>query len=94
MAKGKKTGGRKKGTPNTVTKEVRELIKGVLEGELENIEETLAQAEPKDRLQFIAKLLPYTIAQYANIEEKPEDTSNAESNSFLSYLKQQGLMAS
>ena len=45
---GKKYGGRKKGTPNKLTKELREVLKNVLYNEIENIEESLESLEPKE----------------------------------------------
>ena len=46
---GKKYGGREKGTPNRLTKELRTILKDVLYNELENIEELLESLEPKER---------------------------------------------
>lgn len=93
MARGKKTGGRKKGSLNKVTRDTRELLKEILTGELENVHDTLKQAEPKDRLQFIIKILPYTIPQFANINGLPSDESNNNSpGRFMDLLKKQSLI--
>ncbi len=46
---GKKYGGRKKGTPNKLTKELREVLKDVLFNELVNIETHLDSLEGKER---------------------------------------------
>lgn len=56
---GKKHGGRKKGTPNKLTKELRSVLKEVIYNELENIDERFDQLEPKQRLELVIKLLPY-----------------------------------
>ena len=56
---GKKHGGRKKGTPNKLTKELRSVLKDVIYNELENIEERLDQLEPKQRVELVIKLMPY-----------------------------------
>jgi len=61
MAKGVKTGGREKGTPNRLTKELRWLLKDLLHQELENLPERLNSLEPKERLEIVVKLLPYAI---------------------------------
>lgn len=61
MATGKKTGGREKGTPNKVTKELRDKLKAILADELENLPATLAELEPKTRLELLIKLLPYAM---------------------------------
>ncbi len=70
MARGYKTGGRRPGSPNKVTKDLRLLLKELIERELSNIDELMETVEPKDRLQFIIKLLPYTLPRYGNIEEE------------------------
>ena len=54
-----KYGGRKKGTPNKLTKELRSVLKEVIYNELENIEEQLDELEPKQRLELVIKLMPY-----------------------------------
>tara|TARA_B110000977_G_scaffold85459_1_gene114038 strand:- start:397 stop:645 length:249 start_codon:yes stop_codon:yes gene_type:complete len=56
---GKKHGGREKGTPNKLTKELRSVLKEVIYNELENIEERLDELEPKQRLELVVKLMPY-----------------------------------
>ena len=56
---GNKYGGRKKGTPNKLTKELRSVLKEVIYNELDNIEERLEQLEPKQRLELVIKLMPY-----------------------------------
>ena len=56
---GNKYGGRQKGTPNKLTKELRSVLKEVTYNELENIEERLDQLEPKQRLELVVKLMPY-----------------------------------
>ena len=61
MAKGVKTGGREKGTPNRLTKELRRVLKDLLYHELKNLPEHLNSLEPKDRLELVVKLLPYVI---------------------------------
>ena len=64
---GKKYGGRKKGTPNKLTKELRTLLKDVLFYELENIEERLDQLEPKQRIELVIKLMPYVFPKLESI---------------------------
>lgn len=61
MANGYKTGGRNAGTPNRLTKELRTLLKNILANEIEKIPEVLEQLEPKDKMDMIIKLLPYTL---------------------------------
>ena len=56
---GQKHGGRKKGTPNRLTRELRTILKDVLYQEMEHLEERLNDLDPKDRMQIILKLMPY-----------------------------------
>ena len=58
---GKKYGGREAGTPNKLTKELRAALKNILHKEIEQIPHHLDQLEPKDRLELLIKLLPYTV---------------------------------
>lgn len=79
MASGVKTGGRKKGTANKVTKDLRLLLKELLEKEFCSIEEHLQQVESKERLELLVKLLPYALPKYENqvysIEPKEDSLS-------------------
>jgi len=70
MAKGIKTGGRKKGVPNKLTGELKEMISTILSNEIKKIPEQLNELEPKDRLIIITKLLPYVIPKTQNTNEK------------------------
>jgi hypothetical protein len=64
---GKKFGGREKGTPNKLTKELRNLLKDIIYNELESLDEKLDKLEPKERIEFIIKFLPYTLPKLQNI---------------------------
>ena len=55
---GNKYGGRQKGTPNRMTKELRAVLKDVLFEELGEIKEKLDMLEPKERLELVIKLIP------------------------------------
>ena len=67
---GTKTGGRKAGTPNRVTRELREALKAVISNELDQIDKTLSQMPAKDRLELIIKLLPYCMPKIDSIGGK------------------------
>ena len=71
---------RTKGTPNKVTKEVKELLQSVIEGELNHIESTLAQlrkSNPFGYLKTLCALLPYLLPKCThttaeiNVPSKP-----------------------
>ncbi len=63
MAKGKKTGGRVKGTPNKSTKTMREAAADLLENYQSSglMFEDFKAIEPKDRLLIAEKLMQYTV---------------------------------
>lgn len=61
MAVGRKTGGRKKGTPNKVTKGIRELISQATEEYYNSVLflNDIALLDPKDRVSIMEKLTNY-----------------------------------
>ena len=61
MEKRIKTGGRVAGTPNKTPSETKELLKVVLSKEVEKLSTLLAKLDPLDRINAIAKLLPYIV---------------------------------
>ncbi|RKD90438.1 hypothetical protein [Mangrovibacterium diazotrophicum] len=61
MAKGVKTGGRSKGTPNKLTGTVKEMILQAISMEIENLPAILKELEPKEKADFVIKLLPYIL---------------------------------
>lgn len=67
MATGKKTGGRIKGTPNRLTKDIRQVLKDVISEQLENMPDVLATLEPKERIECIIKLMPYVLPKVDSI---------------------------
>lgn len=58
---GIKHGGRKKGTPNRVTKEMRVVLKNLIHSELENLPSILKDLPIKDRLEILIKLIPFVL---------------------------------
>tara|TARA_A100001011_G_C14003337_1_gene712392 strand:- start:321 stop:563 length:243 start_codon:yes stop_codon:yes gene_type:complete len=64
---GKKYGGRTKGTPNKLTKEIRTVLKDLIYKELDEIQEHLDSLENKQRIEIVIKLLPYVIPKVTAI---------------------------
>ncbi len=62
-----KTGGRKKGTPNKTTAELRSWLTRLLKQQKRTIINDLAALEPKDRLQMLEKLMQYVIPKQQSI---------------------------
>ena len=70
MAKGQKTGGRKAGTPNKLTAEVKEKIKHLLDGAIDSID--LSECTMAERIRLIEIGLRYTLPTMKQIEKYPE----------------------
>lgn len=70
---GLKTGGRKKGTPNKSTKEVRELIQKFVELKWDDFILAYDSIEkPADKCYIMTALLPYISPKMASVEYKGE----------------------
>lgn len=82
--KRKKTGGRKAGTPNKVTKSVRESLRDALTGYINGINEKnyslftdLMQIdEPAGRLAMVAKFLPYVAPKLQSVWFNNDESRN------------------
>ena len=64
---GNKYGGRSKGTPNRLTKELRTVLKDIVYRELETIELRLDELDPKERIELTIKLMTYVFPKLQNI---------------------------
>ena len=64
---GKKYGGRKKGTPNRMTKESRIVLKNLVYDRLENINCDLDRLTPKERIEMLIKLLPFVLPKIESL---------------------------
>ena len=64
---GIKHGGRQKGTPNRMTKELRSILKDMMYQEIENIQDNLDQLNPKERLELLIKLMPFVLPKTTSI---------------------------
>ena len=56
-----KTGGRKKGTPNRITGDLREWLAGFLNGNRGQLEKDFAALEPDERIFAFSRLIGYII---------------------------------
>ena len=83
---GKKFGGRQKGTPNRLTKELRAVLKDLIHEELETLQERMDHLDPKERLEVLVKLLPYVLPKVSPASYTP--TSPSSSVRFKSYSTQ------
>lgn len=60
--------GRKAGTPNTLTGDLRKQIQAIVEGQIAQILADLATLEPKDRLNALVKLLDFVLPRLQRTE--------------------------
>ncbi len=67
---GKKYGGRKKGTPNKLTTEVKEKIKHLLDGAIDSID--LNECTIAERIRLIEIGLRYTLPTMKQVEKHPD----------------------
>lgn len=70
---GQKFGGRKKGTPNKDTAQLRERIENLLEDNWDEILEDMKQLSPKDRIDTYTKLLEYALPKLSRMEASIEN---------------------
>lgn len=68
-AKRPKFGGRQLGVKNKIPNQSKEVLKSVVNSEIERISEFMDQLTPKDRLDVLCKLLPYTMPKMMEIEQ-------------------------
>ena len=68
MAQGYKSGGRKPGTPNNITTEVKEHFGQLLQGNLEGLQKDIDSLEPKDRIKVILAISRFILPTVKAIE--------------------------
>lgn len=68
--KGKKTGGRQKGTPNTVTAFSKSIIQGIIDRytNSDKFTEDFGKLDPKDRIDVIIKLTGFVIPKPQSVD--------------------------
>lgn len=77
--KGKqKTGGRSKGTPNAVTRDLREAVRELVEGNVERIRQDLEALEPKERVSAWLKLTEFVLPKLQRTETSATITAAPE----------------
>jgi len=70
---GKKYGGRQKGTPNRMTKELRSILKDILYQELNDIEKRFEELEPKTRIELLIKMMPFVLPKMNTISHNTDE---------------------
>lgn len=73
--KGKvKTGGRQPGSTNLITKDLRGRVLDIVESNLEGLEDTLEQMEPRDKVAVLLKLMEFVLPKGKEIPEPVKAT--------------------
>ena len=74
FTKGKpKTGGRTLGTPNVVTRKLRERVKELVESRFEALEKNLSKLEPREEIVVLMKLMEFILPKGIEVPEpEPE----------------------
>ena len=67
-----KTGGRQAGTPNKVTKTLKEFVAEIIDGNREQIEKDLKSLRPKERLNVIVGLMQYVLPKQQSVRADVE----------------------
>ncbi len=70
-----KTGGRKAGTPNKVTTDLRIRIADLIDVHFEKLIDDIAQLEPKERIDAMIKLFEYSLPKLQRVELDTGDIS-------------------
>ena len=65
---GEKTGGRKKGSINKMTVDIRASFKSLLEKNIDQIEEDLAALRPEQRIKLIIELAKFCIPTLRSVD--------------------------
>lgn len=83
--KGKKTGGRQKGSLNRTTAEIQTALLQLLDDNLENLQNDIDGMEGKDRATILLNLAKHVTPQATNPEKLTED----QLKQIVEYLTQQ-----
>lgn len=84
---GQKFGGRTKGTPNKTSAQAREVLQNVIGKELDKLGTLLAKLEPIERVNALAKLLPYILPKKQEVEISTPDLTPEQRTQRLKELK-------
>lgn len=88
--KNQKTGGRVKGTPNKITKEMRIALTRILDNELDKIPELLSKIkDPEKKLILLTKFLPFVMPKIteSTLIEHPDNHKTFKGFEYLKFNK-------
>jgi len=61
--------------PQPMTKNIREILKGLMQKELETLPETLKELEPLQRLNILCKLMPFVLPKVESVHHTTNEPS-------------------
>lgn len=96
MARGYKTGGRQKGTPNRVTSEFRGIVQDLIDENADNVSRWLTlvadgdgeslKPDPARALDLVSKLAEYAAPKLSRTEVTGEDGGPVQSSLTISFV--------
>lgn len=82
---------RTKGTPNKLTKDLKQRIVDLLESELDNIDKVLKNLSDKDRVTFILGLMSYVVSKPKTVQQLTLDTlTESQTDEIINQLLDEG----
>lgn len=83
--------GRKPGTPNKVTKDLRKWVNNFIESQTDQIQKDWKQLEPKDRIVLFEKLLKYSLPtlQATSLTTDLEKLTDTQLDQIINELQKQ-----
>jgi hypothetical protein len=81
--------GRKAGTPNKTTTEIREAFQMLLEGNLDTLQDDLMKLEPKERVKLLLDMANFVVPKLRSVELKNdvEETITIDFNESVGWNK-------
>ena len=76
-----KTGGRQPGSTNLITKDLRGRVLDIVESNLEGLEATLEEMEPRDKVAVLLKLMEFVLPKGKEIPEPIKVTGGGQMSS-------------
>ena len=90
MARGYKTGGRQKGTPNKLSSGVKEALEEWIIGEVPNLPKYFSKLTEKEKVDAIPRYLPFVTARINGVDlqiDSAEDKYRVERDKRLAVAK-------
>jgi len=81
--KGRKTGGRRRGTPNRTTAELKEALKAFVDRNIDQLQEDFDTLDPEKRLTFFEKIVRMVLPPPVN----PDSLTIEQMESLIQYLE-------